>query len=157
MSKNFLKPHKNGTARKDVYYKYFHNKKLTNITYQMRNCQNATACQRWKMVWHFHKNETDPVNTLLDYPDFLMLNTRESVANIPTYKFNRLIALDLDNEAVSFTGAAFWFHSDSEFLQIFNHYIMKVAANLQSIQVVCLTLFKYLHTDDRDRCSQEDI
>ena len=125
MSDNFLKPHKNGTTRKDVYYKYFHNKKLTNITYQLRNCQNATACQRWKMVWHFHKKETNPFNTLLDYPDFLMFNTRESVTAIPPYKFNRLIALDLDNEAVSFTGAALWLHFDSEFLQIFNHYTMK--------------------------------
>ena len=60
-------------------------------------------------------------------PDTLVWALEEDTyGNVRHDIYNALIPLDLDNSAKMFATTAHWLQNDSEFLQIFNHYIMKM-------------------------------
>ena len=104
---SFLESSKNGSASQKVYSKYFHNK--------LNVC--GTQCP---IGWMLERMYEDPKTLWYDAVSVLLNDKRVS-----NEIYNGLTLLKLDDNKIH-THAALMLQHDSEFLQIFNHHIMKM-------------------------------
>ena len=125
------------TANREVYYKYLQRRteawfELAQTNEKMNKSRaayfatlftNVTVGKEghWRWKWIIR-----PMETVRDNPDTLIWALEEDTYEIKMDVFNALVPLDLDKSAKMVATAAHWLQNDSEFLQIFNHYIMKM-------------------------------
>ena len=103
-----LKSSKNGSAQQRVFFKYC-SKKLENRTHMChRKNPIRIVSEDPKMLWF------SPVSELVN------------INKVNNANYNGLILLDLDDIDKIYSSAALMLQPDSEFLQIFNYYIMKM-------------------------------